>query len=355
MMSKATEGKELLTHSRQDGFKVCREKDHYAYELGIRKTATAKALRFGSNGHNALEILGCGGSIKGAMQSIAMAYRFPPDYADISEWEYEEETLRQLIAGYVWRWQNDGIKHIATEQSFRLPLINPATGKASRTFDLAGKIDGIIELEDERQSVLEHKFLGEPIDSGADLWKRLTIDHQITLYKMAAQRLGYDVQTVLYDVIHKPTIKPYVIPVLDDNRFKVVVDAHGQRVFNSKNNKPRQTASTKDGYTLKTRPMTVAEWGEKLNTDIGERPEYYYARQEIPRLDGDLEDYAYELWDIAHAIRDARNNNRWYRTANKNTCSWCSYYGLCTSKYNPSDPLPEGFEFVKNVHPELST
>lgn len=349
----ATNHKQLLTHSRQDCFKVCRKKHHYCYELGIRKTATAKALRIGTNGHEALEVLGRGGSIEEAMRSIACAYQFPPDYVDISEWEYEEETLRQLIAGYVWRWKNDGIKHIATEQLFQLPLINPTTGRASRTFEIAGKIDGIVALEDERKAVLEHKFLGEPIDSGADLWKRLTIDHQITLYKMAARRLGYDVQTVLYDVIHKPTIKPNAVPLLDENNYKIVLDARGNRVI-GKNGKPRQTASTKDGYTLQARPMTVEEWGAKLNADIGERPEYYYARQEVPRLDGDLEDYAHELWDIAHAIRDARNNHRWYRTANKNTCSWCSYYGLCTTKFNlASGELPEGFEITDNLHPEM--
>ncbi len=338
-----TERTELLTHSRQDCFKVCRKKHQFSYELGIRKTAAAKALRIGTNGHNALEILGRGGTIEEAMQSLSTAYVFSPDYADRNEWDYEHETLRQLINGYVWRWPDDKhIKHIATEQSFRLPLINPATGKASRTFEIAGKIDGIIQLEDTRLAVQEHKFLGESIDSGADLWQRLTIDHQITMYLMAARKLGYDVDTVIYDVIRKPTIKPCAVPKLDDNGLKVVLDTTQNRVFNA-NGKPRQTASTKDNWKIHTRPMTTDEWGEKLNADIGARPEYYYARQEIPRLDGDLDDYAYELWDIAHTIRDARNNDRWYRTANRDTCSWCSYYGRCTRKCNPSDTLPEGF------------
>ncbi len=345
---------ELLTHSRQDCFKTCRKKHQYCYELGIRKTATAKALRIGTNGHDALEVLGRGGSIDDAMTVLSTAYsQESDDCFDVDEWDYEHETLRQLIAGYVWRWEDDGIKHIATEQSFGLPLVNPATGKTSRTFELAGKIDGIVVLEDERKAVLERKFLGESIDSGADLWKRLAIDHQVTLYKTAARKLGYDVDTIIYDVIRKPTIKPCVVPILDDNGLKIVLDTVNARIHNA-TGKPKQTPIVKEGQHLHTRPRTTEEWGQKLNADIGERPDYYYARQEVPRLDGDLEDYAYELWDIAHAIRDARNNNRWYRTANKNTCSWCSYYGLCTSKFDlSSGQLPEGFEVVTNVHSEL--
>lgn len=343
---------ELLTHSRQDCFKVCRKKHYYAYELGIRKINAAKALRIGTNGHAALETLGCGGSINDAMDVLDLAYSTPSDDSlSLDEWNYEHETLRQLIAGYVWRWPN--VTHVATEQSFCLPLVNPATGKKSRTFELGGKIDGIIKLEDGRLAVLEHKFLGESLDSDSDIWKRLLIDHQVTLYLMAARQLGYDVDTVIYDVIRKPTIKPTEIPILDDDGIKVVLDRSGNRVLN-KNGKPRQTASTKDGFCLQSRSMNCAEWGQKLNEDIGTRPEYYYARQEVPRLDGDIEEYCHELWDIAHAMRDAASNNRSYRTANKNTCSWCSYYGLCTTKFDTtSGELPEGFEVVKNLHPEL--
>jgi len=346
--------KELLTHSRQDCFKVCRKKHYFAYELGIRSTTQAKALRFGINGHAALEVLGRGSSLITAMHVLAEAYQYQPEHIELLDWRYEHETLRRLIAGYVWRWKTS-IKYVATEQSFRLPLINPVTGKPSRTFDIAGKIDNIGELEDRRLAVVEHKFLGEPIDSGADIWKRLQIDHQISLYLDAARRMGYKVDTVIYNVIRKPVIKPTIVPILDDDGIKIVLDRDGNRVM-AKAGKPRQTSSEKDGWVLQTRPMTIEEWGEKLNADISARPEYYYVRQEIPRLDNDLKEYAKELWEIAHTIRDAHNNNRWYRTVNRNTCSWCEYYGLCTSKFNPDvDTLPEGFQRLDKIHPELES
>src|SRR5690606_15378923 len=194
------------------------------------------------------------------------------------------------------------------------------------------------------------------------------------------RHLGYAVEGVLYNVTRKPTIKPTSIPVLDDDGLKIVVDRDGNRVRN-RSVKPKkscdlcrgagfygvdnldcsctygkwkQTASTEDGYTLLSRPMTHEEWGEKLTADIGERPEFYYARHEIARLDQDMEEYQRELWDIAKAYREAQRSNAFYRTAHKDTCGFCPYFGLCTSGWNAGDSLPEHFNIVEDIHPELS-
>jgi hypothetical protein len=118
--------------------------------------------------------------------------------------------------------------------------------------------------------------------------------------------------------------------------------------------KPRETADTKSGWVLQTRPMTVTEWSGKLTEDITNYPEAYYARQEVPRLDQDIEEYMEELWDIQNVLREAQRNQRWYRTVHRDSCSFCPYFGLCSSKYNTTNgEAPEGFEFVKSVHPEL--
>jgi hypothetical protein len=62
----------------------------------------------------------------------------------------------------------------------------------------------------------------------------------------------------------------------------------------------------RDGYTLDTRPCTVAEWGERLRDDIAARPEFYFARVEVARLDQDLDEFAAELWDLQHQVRQAQ-------------------------------------------------
>lgn len=392
----------LLTHSRMDTFKTCRKRHWFAYERAVRPVIDAKALRMGQGFHGAQEILLATGDFPAAVESIRAHYRHMPDEYDVYWWSIECETVIREICGYVWRWSQQNIEVVATEQEFALPLINPETGQPSRTFMLAGKIDGIIKLSDGRLNILEHKLLSEDLGTDSDLWKRLRIDHQITLYVWAARQLGFPVDGVTYNVARKPGITATAVPILDENGVKVVVDQHGERIKNNPDatvpildenglkiildekgervkgkgdtwrqtadkakghrihSRPmtdaecswRQTADIEKGYVLLTRPMTPEEWGNKLAADIVERPDYYFVRQEIPRLDADVNEFMAEVWDIAKTIRDAQLHDRHYRTCNKNTCAWCPYFNICTEN-TPLDQLPEGFEVVANIHPEL--
>jgi len=352
-VSESSEVVELLTHSRQSCFKTCRRQHYFSYELGIRRTLDAKALRMGSAYHAGVEQLGKGLGLDAACQAARDAYYLTPEHFDEYEWAIECETVVRLLCGYEWRWRNDSIKNIAAEQAFELPLRNPATGKTSRLFKLAGKIDGIVELPDGRLAVKECKLLGDDIGTDSDLWPRLRIDQQISLYVTAARRLGFKVEEVLYDVCRKPTIKPADVPLLDELGAKIVLDAQGNRVKTDRG-LWRQTGDKERGYVLQTRLMTVEEWGNKLNDDIAARPDFYYARNLVARLDADLEEYESELWDIAKTIREAQTQKRWYRTASKNTCDFCSFFSLCTSSIDAEKgALPDGFVRVEDVHPEL--
>lgn len=372
------EAKQLLTHSRQASFKMCRKEHWYKYEQGIRRVTDSRALRMGSAYHAGVEQLGKGHGLAAAVQSARDCYYLMPDNHDEYEWAIELETVVRLICGYEWRWANVAIKDIAAEQSFELPLRNPETNKTSRLFQLAGKIDGIVELEDGRLAVKECKLLGDDIGPESDLWPRLRIDPQISQYVVAARQLGYKVEEVLYDVCRKPTIKPTAIPLLDSDGLKVVLDVNGDRVRNA-GSKPkkkceacggageasgepcpctlgawRQSADTEKGYVVQSRAMTPDEWGDKLADDIAVRPDFYYARHLVARLDKDLEEYEAESWDVAKTIRDAQTNGRWYRTASKNTCDFCSFFSLCTSCVDvEKGSLPDGFVRVEDVHPEL--
>ncbi len=68
-----------------------------------------------------------------------------------------------------------------------------------------------------------------------------------------------------------------------------------------------------------------------------------------------MDDYQAELWDIQRTIREAQLSNRWYRTAHKSCCDFCSYFNLCTTgNFKPDDQLPEGFIRVYDINPELN-
>ncbi len=344
---------ETITHSRTASFKTCRKRHWYEYQIGLRTIIDAKALRFGSAFHAGLDCWKKTRDTDSAVEVVRNTYGTCPDQFDTETWDIEVETCASLCSAYAWRWGESQHKIIASELSFRLPLINPDTGAPSKLFELAGKIDGIIELEDGRLAVEEEKTCSEDVAIGSDYYRRLQIDAQVTIYAYAARQLGYDVSTVLWSATRKPTIKPTAVAITDELGAKIVIDKYGSRAKTAKN-EWRQTGNAAEGLILQTRPMTAAEWSEKLANDIGERPEYYFARIEIPRLDSEIDEMLHELWDIQKTIRQAQIENRWYRTVSFNTCPMCSYFGLCASKWTQLAGVPDGFQMVENKHPELA-
>ncbi len=363
--------KEMLTNSRMACFKECRRKHQFAYEIGLRRIEDARALRMGSAFHDGIAELSRTFDDADAQQAMAEVLHDPiaeacraigkhyancPAQFDLYEWQIEHETIRRLVCAYEWRWKNAGLVYVATEFPFRIPLVNPATGKTTPIFDLAGKIDGIVRLEDGRLAIKETKTMSEDIGNDSPLWRRMRMDHQVSLYIHAARTLGYSVDTVLYDVCRKPSISATAVPLTDENGIKIVLDASGERIRNASGKKEwRQTGDVERGWILQTRPMTVQEWGDKLTADICERPDFYFARQEVPRLDGDIDEYQSEIWDIQLAVREAQKSGRHYRTVNKQSCGFCTYFDLCSTntKINPANP-PMGFEILNDPHPELN-
>lgn len=360
-------GQSLLTNSRMQKFKTCPRAHRFAYELGLRRDRDATALRIGGCVHKALERLW--GKERGdtplaiALGVVADNYATLPAWVTNvdaeREWNYERETVAALIQGYWNRWSGETPTAEAVELPFTAPIVNPETGGTSRTFQLAGKIDAIATLADGRLAVVEHKTTSDDLGADSDYWKRLRIDPQISGYMLGAKEIGFDCQTVLYDVIRKPTIRPEQIPLIDADGFKVVLNDAGERVFLTnkagERTKPRETGDAEKGWVLQKRPMSPEEWWKKLSDDIASRPDWYYQRREIARLDADMESYAAELWQMSELIREARTKERWPR--NTTACigmSRCDYLDICHLGLEAGvDETPEGFVRLEHVHPEL--
>jgi CRISPR/Cas system-associated exonuclease Cas4 (RecB family) len=331
-----------LSHSKMQAFKVCRRRYYWEYEYGIRPEVTPTALRMGTALHDALDRLKKGGTLQQALVAIDAHYAVAAGQS-----EYERSTVVTLVCHYAEHWHEEPVQVIASELRFELPILNPETGRGCKHHILTGFIDAIVQLPGGRTVVMEHKTTSSDIEPEADYWRILTLDSQITLYVYAAQRLGYEVDTVLYDVIRKPSIKPLDVPVLDDEGLKIVFDRANHRVLNV-NGKPRQTASTADGYRIVTRPMAAGEWASRLSDDILSRPKYYFGRQEIPRLHDDLDEAAWELWDISQSVQIATARKHWYKTCSRDTCKYCPYIGLCETHFDPTPGIvPGGFVRVE--------
>jgi len=312
--------KAKLTSTRLGALRKCPRLHYWRYELGLARIRTATPLRFGSAFHYGLELYNAGLSRELAVETAGTDYSTCPQWADPIDWAVERETLESLLAGHFWRYQEDDLAFESVELCFEVPLVNPDTGAVSRTFCLAGKVDGIVRLPDGRLAVLEYKTAGEDIGPDADYWLRLRCDGQISLYVLAARAMGFDVATVLYGVTRKPTIRL-------------------------------------------RKGETPEQYGERLLKDIGDRPDYYFQRREIPRLEDELALFRAELWQQAkHLMALRRRAGRLadpaaahFRNVGRMTCGQCEFANLCLGgiRVHPDSP-PTGYHVLPDVHPELA-
>lgn len=293
-----------LTNSMRNKFASCHRAFKFCYEDLKRPIKTSDALNFGTAMHKLLECYWIG---------VAAS----PQVDD----EYTNKTLKALFEGYRAKWgETDKATYetIGTEIRFDAPLMNPETGGTSKTFHLSGKIDALAkEKATGKVVIVEHKTTSQDIGPGSEYWRKLPIDGQVSGYYCGAEALGHEASTCLYDVIRKPTIKPY----------KATPDE--KRKYN------------KDGSLSKAcreNDETPDEWYERLSADITSRPDYYYARIEISRSDNDLLEYLFDMWAVSREIADAQRMNRWSR--NPQACSvlgTCEYFGVCTGEQDIDD------------------
>ena len=312
--------KTKLTSTRLSSLRRCPRLHFFRYEVGLTRIRTATPLRFGSGYHKGMELHALGASDETLFECVLAEYETLPHWADATEWAVERETLKTLLSGHFWRYGQDDLQFLAVEVPFEIPLANPDTGAVSRSFTVAGKIDAIVRLSDGRLAVLEYKTAGEDIAPDSEYWLRLRCDGQISQYVLAARALGYDVATVIYDVTRKPSIR------LRQNE-------------------------------------TPEAFGQRLLADLGERPDFYFQRREVPRLEDELAEYQAELWQQAQALLELRRRaahladpaRAHFRNVSKMTCSNCEFAELCLNgvRVDPACP-PSGYQVLSDVHPELA-
>lgn len=292
-------------------YQECPKKFYYQHEQGYRPVREAQALTFGKIFHSLLEAYFTNGPL-------------PPVPADLDP--YTAVTIDALFSGYTAKYPQ--VTADAVEKEFALPLINPKTKSASRTFELAGKIDAIVG-----GNVLEHKTTADDIeDPSCNYWQKLALDSQISGYFLAAEKLGYAPKKVIYDVIRKPRIKPLKATPEDVRKY------------------------TKDGKLYASQRETdesPTEFGRRLREDISATPDKYYQRREIARLESDLIEYLADVWSVGKLIMESRSENYWPRRISQ--CfnyGRCPFYEVCAKMASLDDESM--YVRSNNVNPELT-
>lgn len=167
----------VLSNSEIRTFRTCIRKWFFAYVMLRRVRRTSDALRFGTLLHVALEawwLAAKAGADPGARLAAAVE-AIARHVGKTKTDSFEVVRAEELMLGYTARWAHEDIEVLAVETSFGVPLVNPKTGKESRTFSLAGKLDALVRIGG-RFAVLEHKCLpasAEVYDHATGLYCRV--------------------------------------------------------------------------------------------------------------------------------------------------------------------------------------
>jgi len=220
--------------------------------------------------------------------------------------ETEVAIVRAMVGGALEMWtawptQED------REVQFRVPFLNPATGRPSTRHTFEGVFDGVwpaVEAVRDSPVLMEIKTTGR-LD--AAYLERLDLDWQVSAY-MAAASIIYKtrVRDMMYRAIRKPSIKQ------------------------------RKTE-------------TVADYAARLAADYLDRPEFYFEEVHVTRTDRQIERWWHEAWELHERILRVENGGMTIR--NPSHCldyGQCKYFNLCRGVVGPS-----AFR-VQEAHPELN-
>jgi hypothetical protein len=227
-----------------------------------------------------------------------------------------------LCMGYDARWGGVPFEVLSVEEFVTSGLYNPETDRPSRTFTLAGKKDVVVRYE--RQRVLiDHKTTSDNIeDPNSPYWRQLKVEDQPSHYMLIDWLNGQKIDYALWDVIRKPGISPKDISAKDHQMAIMSKTYCGYRISDD------SIASL-----AVSKRETMEMYTARLAQDcISERPNRYFQRRPVPRLDHHLAEHAQETWDIAQEVIAARRRGRWARTSKACMAynSPCRYLGLCS-------------------------
>lgn len=323
---------QLLTHSRLSTFRACPRKHFLRYEIGLAAEHEDFALRVGTAFHAAQEAADLGQDPEAAITALGTLDAF------------DAAMTAAMFAVHREYWAGHALQVIATELQFEMPIMNPDTSHPSRVWAIGGKIDRIYQLSSGLLAVQDYKTTSEDIGPGSDLWLRLALDQQMSIYLLAARALGHDVQAILYDVTRRPMQRPLKATPIEERKYtqKPSKQADGTiRPAGSIYASQRETDETPE------------EFAARVAAEMRARPEHYFARHEIAKLDRDLDETAYDIWTQQLAMREAQRSGRWFR--NPSHCERCEFLPVCGQDLRRDMPsAPSGFRILPDVHRELA-
>jgi len=329
-------GKGLLTYSALNTYRNCPRKYKLRYVDHLRPRERPDTLAFGSTIHRALELWH--GSADAPHRLLKVFELLDAEYA-ARDGDPDAKAAwlqaKAMMAGYAARYPREDFNVLELEKEFQGEIRNPATGAASKTFSMAGKVDGIVRLGDEAY-LLEHKT-ASAVD-GAYL-DRLWCDTQIALYTHYLREMGYPVVGVIYNVLLKTRLKQRQGETEEEYRERKAALA-------AKNKSGKSTAQRQEPESNVEFMARLADWYSK--------PEAFH-REKIYLTQDRLDMVAEEAWEVTQQYLDARRRDSYLM--NTSYCfNWsrpCEYLAYCQSNFNEN--VRDNMFDVAEPHEELSS
>ncbi len=319
----------VVSDSELRVFRACARRHDYAYRQRRRPIEKGDALKFGTLWHVGQEgWWGCADHPEDKLAAGIEAMR-----ADANADPFHLVMAEELLVAYTARWGFSSLRTVAVELPFEVPLLNPETGAASRTFTRGGKIDVLAE-DEHGVHVVEHKTTAADIEEGSLYWRKIrALDTQVSTYVSAARALGHDVVDCIYDVVRKPSLRPLKATPVEARKY------------------------TKQGFLYANQrelDETPEEYRVRLREDITERVDRYFARARIVRLEEEERDHAFDVWQVTKLMRESELAG--YAPKNPVSCGqWggCSYLPVCMGEASIDDDTL--YRTARTAHEELAS
>lgn len=329
-----------VSHSRADGFLLCRRKDYYGYTLSLQKVSDQDSMALGSAVHVCLEtlyrhVMAAGSTRKKQKAALKEGFRLMYEkYLEIVKagWEDRDDRmpLKDILRRYVTLepFVSQGWLIKGVEQEYLLEY-DPDTKSQFRFV-----IDLIAEDPEGKTVIVDHKTAYDFFSPDV-----ANIQGQVPKYIGALRGLGHKAHYGVYNMLRT------------------------RKIRGDKKLKPQLVAELEKAGAVAHEPVTVGE-GEDAVHALVEVPlskkkvedlENLAALHKIDRYAGPTDEQVHELLfvrpsaarivrtfqeqvDIAAEI-SAREllpveviERSAYRTANKMVCNGCSFRDLCEAE-----------------------
>jgi len=321
----------VTTYSMWSLFRNCRKACDWRYVNELVPIKHDHNLSFGSLIHESLEKWHRHRDLSVVLDHID---RSLPSRSNDEGQKADWHLARAMMKSYAERYPVEDFDVVFLEKTFEGRIVNPATGAPSRSFVLAGKVDGIVCING-KFYLLEHKTASQ---MDGDYLEKLWTDFQITLYAHYVEQVfGIKITGIIYNILVKARLQ----------------QSKGETEAEFEVRRAELLAKSKTGKTTATRkmPESDTDFQERLMAKYTEpgmfhRETLYISRDQFETLQADL-------WELTQQFLDCRRRGVFY--SNTSYCFFyhrpCAYFPLCRS--GGSENVIENFYEHKVPHEEL--